>query len=92
MWGNASRNGDAECSAPRLPAYGLEAPWGKIAFFVDEDEARIGRDYFGIPIIAPSQVPLGATVFVCLEPNLAQAIAARHAERTRKYIATTALP
>ena len=63
----------------------------KIAFFVDEDEARIGRDYFGIPIIAPSQVPLGATVFVCLEPNLAQAIAARHADHTRKYIATAAL-
>jgi SAM-dependent methyltransferase len=64
----------------------------KISFFVDEDEARIGRDYFGIPIIAPSQVPLGSTVFVCLEPNLAQAIAARHADHTRKYIATTALP
>src|SRR5262249_1235860 len=40
----------------------------KIAFFVDEDEARIGRDYFGIPIVAPAQVPPGATVFVCLEP------------------------
>jgi hypothetical protein len=29
---------------------------------------------------------------VCLEPNLAHAIAARHADHTRKYIATTALP
>jgi SAM-dependent methyltransferase len=63
----------------------------RIAFFVDEDEARVGRDYFGIPIIAPSQVPPGATVFVCLEPNLAQTIAARHADRTRRYVGTMAL-
>jgi SAM-dependent methyltransferase len=63
----------------------------KIAFFVDEDEARIGRDYFGIPIIAPAQVPAGATVFVCLEPNLAQTIASRHADRTRRYVGTMAL-
>ncbi len=63
----------------------------KIGFFVDEDQARIGRDYFGIPILAPSQVPAGATVFVCLEPKLAQTIAARHRERTRHYVPTEAV-
>jgi hypothetical protein len=63
----------------------------KIAFFVDEDEARIGRDYFGVPIVAPSEVPLGATVFVCLEPELAQTISARHSEPARRYIATLSL-
>jgi SAM-dependent methyltransferase len=63
----------------------------KIAFFVDEDEARIGRDYFGVPILAPSHVPAGATVFVCLEPRLAQAIAERHGKAGRRYIPTTAV-
>jgi hypothetical protein len=58
----------------------------KIQFFVDEDESRVGRDYFGTPIVAPGQVPAGATVFVCLEPGLAQTIAARHADATRHYV------
>jgi hypothetical protein len=63
----------------------------QIRFFVDEDEARIGRDYFGTPILAPSQVPVGATVFVCLEPKLSQAIAARHADPSRNYVPTEAV-
>ncbi len=63
----------------------------KITFFVDEDEARMGRQYFGLPIVSPSQVPPGATIFVCLEPKLAQAIAARHADATRRYVGTRAL-
>jgi SAM-dependent methyltransferase len=58
-----------------------------VDFFVDEDENRIGRDYFGAPILAPSGVPTGATVFVCLEPKLAEAIAARHSDTSRRYIA-----
>jgi SAM-dependent methyltransferase len=63
----------------------------QIRFYVDEDEARIGRDYFGTPILAPSQVPVGATVFVCLEPKLSQAIAARHADASRDYVPTEAV-
>jgi hypothetical protein len=63
----------------------------KITFFVDEDQARIGRDYFGIPIISPSEVPAGATVFVCLEPELAQTIAARHSDLSRRYVGTVSL-
>ncbi len=58
-----------------------------IDFFVDEDENRVGRDYFGAPILAPADVPAGATVFVCLEPKLAQTIAARHRDASRHYIA-----
>jgi len=61
----------------------------KIAFFVDEDEARVGRDYFGTPILAPAEVSPGATVFVCLEPRLAQAIAARYCDAGRRYVVTT---
>jgi hypothetical protein len=63
----------------------------KIQFFVDEDESRVGRDYFGTPILAPAQVPAGATVFVCLEPNLAQAIAARHGDERRHYVVPPAV-
>jgi SAM-dependent methyltransferase len=63
----------------------------KIAFYVDEDEARIGRDYFDTPILSPSQVPAGATVFVCLEPELAQEIATRHADISRRYVGTPPL-
>jgi SAM-dependent methyltransferase len=62
-----------------------------IDFFVDEDEVRVGRRYFGIPVLAPSSVPAGATVFVCLEPKLAQAIVARHSDSIRRYIATPPL-
>lgn len=48
-----------------------------INFFVDEDTARIGQFHEGKPILAPSQVPVGATVFVPLVPLMAQGIAAR---------------
>jgi hypothetical protein len=63
----------------------------KIRFFVDEDEARIGRDYFGAPILAPSQVPAGVTIFVCLEPSLARVIAERHGSAERRYVPTAAM-
>jgi SAM-dependent methyltransferase len=55
-------------------------------FYTDEDELRVGRDCFGIPVIAPSAIPSGATVFVCLEPNLAAAIAARHSAPGRHFV------
>lgn len=40
-------------------------------FFVDEDGARIGRRWLDRPILAPDQVPPGATVFVPLVPSVA---------------------
>ena len=55
-------------------------------FYSDEDEARVGRDYFGVPIIAPSTIPVGATVFVCLEPKLAKSIATRHSLPDRHFV------
>jgi 2-polyprenyl-3-methyl-5-hydroxy-6-metoxy-1,4-benzoquinol methylase len=55
-------------------------------FYLDEDTARIGHDYFGVPIISPADVPSGATVFVCLEPNLAEAIAARHRMPGKRFV------
>jgi 2-polyprenyl-3-methyl-5-hydroxy-6-metoxy-1,4-benzoquinol methylase len=58
----------------------------KVDFYVDEDEVRIGRDYFGAPIIAADAVPAGGTVFVCLEPKLAAAIIARHQSEGRRYL------
>ena len=62
-----------------------------VDFFVDEDDMRVGRKYFGVPILAPASVPAGATVFVCLEPELSQAIAARHADSTRRYVTSPML-
>jgi 2-polyprenyl-3-methyl-5-hydroxy-6-metoxy-1,4-benzoquinol methylase len=57
-----------------------------IEFYVDEDELRIGRKYFGAPIIAPADIPSGGIVFVCLEPKLAGAIAARHQHSGRRFV------
>ena len=66
-------------------------------FYCDEDMVRVGHDYFGVPIIAPSAIPVGATVFVCLEPKLAKAIADRHSLPDRHFVvpppvAVTATP
>jgi SAM-dependent methyltransferase len=58
----------------------------KFDFYVDEDRARIGRDYFGIPILAPAEIPSGSTVFVCLEPKLAADIAARYSGVGRHFV------
>jgi SAM-dependent methyltransferase len=57
-----------------------------IEFYVDEDELRIGRKYFGAPIIAPADIPSGGIVFVCLEPKLAAAISARHQGPDRRFV------
>jgi SAM-dependent methyltransferase len=55
-------------------------------FYVDEDAARIGRDYFGIPILAPADIPSGSTIFACLEPQLAADIAARYRGADRHFV------
>lgn len=49
-------------------------------FFVDEDFHRAGKTHLGRPILAPADVPPGATVFVALP----SALAGRVAERLRK--------
>jgi SAM-dependent methyltransferase len=46
-------------------------------FFVDEDQNRIGKTHLGRPILAPTDVPFGATVFVPLPEPLAGQVAGR---------------
>jgi SAM-dependent methyltransferase len=46
----------------------------RVAFFVDEDPARIGREYLGRPVYAPNQVPKDAVVYIGLPPALAAAV------------------
>jgi SAM-dependent methyltransferase len=47
---------------------------GKAAFFVDEDQNRIGRQLMGRPIMAPAQMPAGAVVFIPMSVAVAQKI------------------
>ncbi len=49
----------------------------RVAFFIDEDPARIGQHHEGRPILAPLQVPGGATVFIPLVPSVAERVAIR---------------
>jgi SAM-dependent methyltransferase len=46
-------------------------------FFVDEDPARTGKTYMGLPIYHPSEVPPGSHVFLGLAPTLAERIRGR---------------
>lgn len=46
----------------------------QVKFFVDEDKTRIGQDLFGIPVVSPSEVPNGSTVYMPYEPKFAQGI------------------
>ncbi|OGR37766.1 MAG: hypothetical protein A2051_13195 [Desulfovibrionales bacterium GWA2_65_9] len=52
-----------------------------VAFFVDEDEDRVGRELMGLPVLAPGQVAAGATVILPLAPAVAQAVLRRFAPR-----------
>lgn len=49
----------------------------QVAFFVDEDPNRIGREFMGKPILRTDAVPAGAAVYLALAPVLAKAIAQR---------------
>jgi len=79
---------DAKKIATRAGSFGLfgtaiAATWlfGPLArqtqFFVDEDTSRIGQRHEGRPILAPAQIPAGATVFIPLVPNVAKSVAER---------------
>lgn len=50
---------------------------GVARFFVDEDTQRMGKTHLNRPILAPDQVPAGATVIVPLPEPLAGKISAR---------------
>lgn len=59
---------------------------GDVSFFVDEDASRVGNSFEGVPILAPSQVPAGSTVFVPLHPDVARRVASRHAASGAAYV------
>ncbi len=50
---------------------------GAAAFFVDEDEARIGKQFMRRPILHPRQLIEGSEVFLALPTNLAESVAHR---------------
>jgi len=48
---------------------------GKIAFFVDEDESRVGKVHLERPILRPTDVPRGSVVYLTLAPVVAEMVA-----------------
>jgi hypothetical protein len=50
---------------------------GSVAFFVDEDESRIGKTHMGRPILRPADVPEDSIVYLALAPSVADLIARR---------------
>jgi SAM-dependent methyltransferase len=65
---------------------GIAATWahgqlaGAASFFVDEDPKRRGKDYLALPVVSPTSVEEGATVFVAQPPDIAAEIVHRLAE------------
>jgi hypothetical protein len=48
-----------------------------VAFFVDEDASRVGREHMGRKILAPASTPAGGLVYVALVPDAASAVVRR---------------
>jgi SAM-dependent methyltransferase len=57
----------------------------RVAFFVDEDPGRIGREHMGLPIYAPSSAPANSDVYIPLIPEVAAAVARRHASQSARF-------
>ena len=51
-----------------------------MTFFVDEDASRQGMRFMGRPVVSPSEVPAGSTVFVGIGGGLAAPVALRLTE------------
>jgi len=92
----------ADAAAARGAPFGIfgtsiSAMWlygarpGRVAFFVDEDRTRIGRNIDGRPIVAPADIPAGATVFVPLVPAVAERVIARLSTPNAQLIAPPVL-
>lgn len=64
----------------------------RVAFFVDEDPARIGKAYDGRPVIAPSEAPGGTPVVMALPPERAKRAAERLAATGMRVICPPPLP
>lgn len=88
------RGEELAAAAPQLGIFGtsISAMWlygalqGKVAYFVDEDPARIGRACAGRPVLSPAQVPSDATIYVPLVPDIAAAVARRLGTGGARYI------
>jgi len=63
----------------------------KIAFFVDEDETRIGKTIEGRPIVAPTNMPTEAVVLVPLIPAVAEKLVGRLSRWRAQFILPPAL-
>jgi SAM-dependent methyltransferase len=63
---------------------------GRVDFFVDEDEHRVGRKLIDRPIVAPAQVPSGAVVFIPMSVAVAGKIMQRWKDLSIdfRYVAT----
>lgn len=48
-----------------------------VKFFVDEDPGREGRTHLDKPILKPSEIPSGATVYLAFVPEVAESIRRR---------------
>ena len=46
----------------------------RVSFFVDQDPQRIGKTHLGLPVLDPTDVPAGSSVFIAFTPRLAQEI------------------
>jgi 2-polyprenyl-3-methyl-5-hydroxy-6-metoxy-1,4-benzoquinol methylase len=79
--GAARASRDAACFGlfgSSIAASWLSAVLGdRVSFFVEEDKHRIGHTHLGRPILSPSQVPPGQTVFVPLVPRIARQVGHR---------------
>jgi SAM-dependent methyltransferase len=64
----------------------------RVAFFVDEDPARIGKSYDGRPVIAPNEAPGGTPVVMALPPERAKRAAERLAATGMRAICPPPLP
>jgi SAM-dependent methyltransferase len=57
----------------------------KVDFFVDEDKARTGKEMFGIPVLAPDQVPADGDIYISLPVKLAENVRNRMGGRPGRY-------
>lgn len=84
----------AEQTGGELGIFGtsIAATWlaasleGRVRFFLDEDQHRVGRQHMGLPIYAPGSSPDKLPVMIPLRADIAHQIALRHADLAVQYI------
>lgn len=81
-----SREGDLGIFGTSIAAtWLLSRVGGRVKFFVDEDPARCGKSYMGLPIYHPGDIPKGSSVFLALPSNVAEGIRKRLPARGVKF-------